>query len=303
MEFTQLRHFVVSAEHRNLSKAAEALNQSTSGISRSIKRLEETVGGKLFERAADGLRLSDLGTTLIAYARAILNDHDRAVIAIDATRKKKSGVVRVGVVRYLADFAIPDAVTAFVQNHPKAGVEIVDGSYEDLVKLLTTADLDVVMTTLTEPLAEADLSFEPVIDCDLIYVAAATHRLALKKLVSEAELRRARMLISNRPHRIRRYYQNYADANQIKQHPVIVAAPTLTRQLLLRGEFVTISPRHAVLEDLQAGRLAELRCAAPPPPPIGVLLRKKGVKSNLLNAFLRDLRSALRRAGSGMRSS
>jgi LysR family transcriptional regulator, pca operon transcriptional activator len=297
MEFTQLRHFVVSAEHKNLSKAAEALNQSTSGISRSIKRLEGAVGGKLFERAADGLRLSELGTTLITYARAILNDHDRAIVAIDATRKKKSGVVRVGVVRYLADFAIPDAVTDFVRRHPKAGVEIVDNSHEELVKLLATADIDVVVTALTEPLADTDLHFESVINCDLIYVAGATHRLAQKKVVSVAELRQARMLISNRPHRIRRYYQNYADANQIKQHPVVVAAPTLTRQLLLRGEFITISPRHAVLEDLQVGRLVELRCAALPPPPIGILLRKKGVKSNLLNAFLRDIRSALRRNG------
>ena len=67
--------------------------------------------------------------------------------------------------------------------------------------------------------------------------------------------------------------------------------------MLLTGDFIAISPRHAIAADLQEGRLVELRRKFRPDHlPIGMLTRKKGVKSALLTAFMREARPALRAA-------
>ena len=298
MELTQLRHFAAAAEHQNLSKAARALGQSTSALSRSLKRLEQSVNGSLFERTGHGLKLSDLGTTLLEYAHTILNEHDRALVAISATGKQKSGVLRIGVVRYLADFGLAAPIAKLLRRFPKAGIEVLDSSFEDLLQRLSTAELDVVIATMTSALIHDELSFEPVVKSDLIYVAAASHPLAKKRVVTAEDMMHERIIMSNRPAMIRSHYRRFSAAGEsVDFHPLITSSPGLTRQLLLTGDFIAISSRHAVAADIQAGRLAELRRKFRPDSlPIGMLVRKKGVKSALLTTFMREARTALRAA-------
>ncbi len=298
MELTQLRHFAAAAEHQNLSKAARALGQSTSALSRSLKRLELSVNGSLFERTGHGLKLSDLGTTLLEYAHTILNEHDRAMVAISATGKQKSGVLRIGVVRYLADFGLAAPIAKLLRRFPKAGIEVLDSSFEDLLHRLSNAELDVVIATMTSALIHDELLFEPVVKSDLIYVAAASHPLAKKRVVTAEDMMHERIIMSNRPAMIRSHYRRFSAAGEpVDFHPLITSSPGLTRQLLLTGDFIAISSRHAVAADIQAGRLAELRRKFRPDSlPIGMLVRKRGVKSALLTAFMGEARTALRAA-------
>ena len=104
--------------------------------------------------------------------------------------------------------------------------------------------------------------------------------------------------VSNRPAMIRSHYRRFSTAGEaVDLHPLITSSPGLTHQLLLTGEFIAISPRHAVASNLQSGRLVELRRKFQPDNlPIGMLTRKKGVKSALLTAFMREARPALKAA-------
>jgi DNA-binding transcriptional LysR family regulator len=299
MELTQLRHFASAAEHENLSRAARALGQSVSALSRSLKRLESIVNGRLFERTGQGLRLSERGKTLLEYAHRILAEHDHAVMAMSATGQSRTGTLKIGVVRYLADFGLPVAVAALLRRHPKAGVEVLDDNYEELIQRLINGELDIVVAAQTSELVLTELVFEPVVKSDLIYAAGASHPLAHKQTVSAADLRQARIIMSNRPAMIRNHYRRYTEAGeQLDQHPFIISSPNLIRQLLMTGQFVAISSRHAVAADLKAGRIVALRRQFRPDGlPVGLLLRKKGVRSNLLTAFMAEIRKALREVG------
>jgi len=73
--------FLAVAEHRNISRAAEALNISQPALSRTIRLLEDRYGTPLFERTPQGAELSDAGKTLYIYA-------SRAVRALNNAREE-----------------------------------------------------------------------------------------------------------------------------------------------------------------------------------------------------------------------
>ncbi len=300
MEITQLRHFVVAAQQQSLSKAAEELGQSVSALSRSIKRLEQTLGNELFTRTAHGFELSERGATLLEYAKKIVQEHDHALVALRVGPPAETGVMRVGAVRYLVDFGIPAAVARFLQRYPNFGMEIVDHNFEELIRQLRSDDLDVVVAPSLAPLTDSDISFEPVVQSNLIYAVGASHPLAKRQIVTEADICRERMIISNRPAAIRTYYRQFWKTHEpVASHAVIVTSPALARQLLLTGDFVAVVSRHSVAGDLQTGRLVELpHPVSTRPFPVGIFLRGNGVLSTPTFEFLNELRAALRNAAS-----
>lgn len=298
MELNKLRHFVVTAEHKSITKAAEELDLGPPALSRSIQRLEESINGKLFERTGRGLKLTELGNTLLEYANSIISEHDLAMFALEAITKQKSGTIRIGVVRYLADFGLSTAIVNLVRRFPEAGIEVIDSSYEDLLGQLLHAKVDVIIAILTAPLSHSELLFEPVVESDLLYVAGAAHPLAKKQFVTPDDLLRARFIVSNRPAYIRSYYRSIiSQSKSIQQHPLIVSSMILTRDLLESGEFVAISSRHAVAAELQDGRFVELPGeVSASTRPVGFITRQKGIQSALQTAFLEEARQALKNA-------
>ena len=72
MELKQIRQFVALSDAQNFHRAAKALNMSQPPLSISIKKLEEEMGVRLFERHARGVKLTEAGLAALPYARKVL---------------------------------------------------------------------------------------------------------------------------------------------------------------------------------------------------------------------------------------
>ena len=68
LDWDDLRVFLEAARARSVSRAARVLNVDHSTVSRRLSRLEYAVGGALFERARDGLKLTDTGLSVLRRA-------------------------------------------------------------------------------------------------------------------------------------------------------------------------------------------------------------------------------------------
>ena len=75
MDLASLRYFKAVAETQNMSKAAKNLFVSQSALSKSIRTLENELGGSLFQRTGKNLVLNDGGRILLRYANEILNQY------------------------------------------------------------------------------------------------------------------------------------------------------------------------------------------------------------------------------------
>lgn len=120
-----LKAFVAVAEHRSFTRAAATLNRTQSAVSVQIRRLEERLGTRLFQRTRAGAALTAAGDALLAYARRLLALNAEAVDALCA--RKREAVIRLGVMDDYGTIVIPPLLARFSNSHPEIRVEIETG--------------------------------------------------------------------------------------------------------------------------------------------------------------------------------
>ena len=120
-----LKAFLAVAEHRSFTRAADQLNRTQSAVSVQVRRLEERLGTKLFQRNRAGVVLTAAGHELRAYAQRILALHAEAVGALRS--RKPEAVIRLGVMDDYGTIVIPPLLASFAREHPTVRVEIETG--------------------------------------------------------------------------------------------------------------------------------------------------------------------------------
>lgn len=92
IELYQLEQLVTIAEAGTISKAAEILLISQPGLTRSIQRLEEDLGLKLFHRKKNKVTLNDNGLLAVKYAQKVLNETNNMILQLQRYDRSKSTI-------------------------------------------------------------------------------------------------------------------------------------------------------------------------------------------------------------------
>ncbi|MGR4067328.1 LysR substrate-binding domain-containing protein [Halomonas sp. LR3S48] len=118
-----LRTFVAIVDHGGFTRAAQAVNRTQSAVSMQIKRLEEDVIQRpLFERQGRQMHLTSEGTTLLGYARRILDLQGEALNML--REPEMVGRVRIGVPDDFVMRFLPGILKSFSQTWPLVDVEV-----------------------------------------------------------------------------------------------------------------------------------------------------------------------------------
>ncbi len=148
MELYQIRYFLALAETLNFTRASERSFISQPALTKAIQRLEETVGGRLFDRAKNTVQLTELGSVMLPNFRQIYDSTNQArELAGRFTREQKE-VVRVGV---MCTIDFEQLLPGFMEGQAGQGVidmSFHEGSFESLTDALDRGDIDLgVMCT------------------------------------------------------------------------------------------------------------------------------------------------------------
>jgi len=110
LDLGHIRSFLAVVDYGGYHRAAEALHLTQPAVSQHVRRLEQRVGGPLFERRGRGVQVSARGETVAAELRDLLRVHDRAVARLGGERPYVLGAVEhfvdpllPGVLKSLAD--------------------------------------------------------------------------------------------------------------------------------------------------------------------------------------------------------
>ena len=120
MDIDQLRYFTVIAKYENMSRASLELNLPQPSLSMSLKRLEASLGVKLFSRENGRLKLNPYGETFFRHCNVILDEYKKALKDIEKLQRESSSQITVGV----ADWGFPLYVFAnFINTHPDIKID------------------------------------------------------------------------------------------------------------------------------------------------------------------------------------
>ena len=141
MNFLKLYYFVVAAEEKNITKAAERLFISQQSLSNHIQKLEKEFGVSLFDRIPS-LTLTYAGTQFLSYAKKILDLNERWQAELDEIKKQKRGKVVIGISHDRGKLFLPQILPAYSKENPLVDISLVEGGFRVLQKSLLQGSID-----------------------------------------------------------------------------------------------------------------------------------------------------------------
>jgi LysR family transcriptional regulator, hydrogen peroxide-inducible genes activator len=137
----QLRYMIALDRHRNFGDAAMACHVSQPALSSQVKKVEELLGVRIFDRSRQPILPTERGVRVIVQARRALEQIDRIGL-IASEHEDLSGPYRLGVIPTLASTLLPLFLPVFARAHPGVSLEIVEVKTEVMLRALREGTLD-----------------------------------------------------------------------------------------------------------------------------------------------------------------
>jgi DNA-binding transcriptional LysR family regulator len=148
MELRHLEYFVAVAEERHFTRAAQRLNISQSGLSASVRALEQELDAALFVRSTRSVELTAAGRELLGEASRALASVRAAREAVAAVQGLMRGVLTIGMEQCIAGVDLPALLARFRSQHPGVEVRLRQAGSMALIRDITAGRLDLAFTAL-----------------------------------------------------------------------------------------------------------------------------------------------------------
>lgn len=263
MLFQYLESFCRVVDEGSFTKAAESLGFSQPTITKQIRALEDAMGATLILRGRR-LELTPAGEIAYSHARRILNTYRECLSAIKALESPGHGDLSIGAVFTIALFTLPPVLEAYRQEHPHVTLRVRTGTNQHILSLILHNEADVGLTTV--PLFHPQISTIRLFDDRIVLVTSSKSPWASKKVVTPGELSQLPMISYQRHSQFQGFVQaNFAGAG-ITPHVVMeFDSHEAVKTMVQLGLGVAMVPESAVRDDLQSGRLTELKIKDFPP--------------------------------------
>jgi LysR family transcriptional regulator, hydrogen peroxide-inducible genes activator len=198
MTLTELKYIVALAREKHFGRAAEACFISQPTLSVSIKKLEEELDCKLFERSANEVTVTPLGDEIVRQAQSVLDQASQIKEIAKRGKDPLAGSLRLGVIYTIGPYLLPDLVRQVIAHTPQMPLMLQENFTVKLLEMLRTGEIDCAI--LAEPFPDTGLALAPLYDEPFMVAVPSTHELAERKAISAEELKAQTMLLLGNGH-------------------------------------------------------------------------------------------------------
>ena len=198
MTLTELKYIVAVARERHFGKAADACYVSQPTLSVAVKKLEEELDVKLFERSVNEVSVTQLGGEIVRQAQAVLEQAANIKEIAKRGKDPLNGPLTLGVIYTIGPYLLPDLVRQVIANTPKMPLILQENFTVKLLEMLRTGEIDCAI--LAQPFPDAGLAIAPLYDEPFLAAVPAHHPLAAQRQVTTEELKRETMLLLGSGH-------------------------------------------------------------------------------------------------------
>ena len=188
IDFELYRIFYSVANNGNITKASEELLISQPAISKSIKNLENQLGGQLFTRTKRGVILTEEGKEFYKYIKQAIEYINNAENKFSELTNLETGTIKIGISATLTkEFLLP-YLSDFHKKYPKIKIEIITNISSELISKLRNGLIDIIIMNLNDKKYDNDLEIikcKEINDCFVVnnsYVGLLNREVSLKEL-------------------------------------------------------------------------------------------------------------------------
>ena len=262
--------FYTVATTGNISKAAKELYISQPAISKSIQKLEESIGARLFERSSRGVTLTDAGEILYTHVKSAF---ETLTLGEDKLRRSIElgvGHLTIGVSSTLCKYVLLPYLKEFIKQYPHINISISCQSTNQTLKLLEEGKLDVGL--IGKPYILKNIDFYGLHEIEDIFVATRNylHNLSIRGIRKDQILQNATLMLLDKENMTRQYIDDYFQRNHISLQDIIeVSNMDLVIEMAKVSLGVGCVIKEFVREELENGTLVEI--------PLGIPIHKREI--------------------------
>ena len=251
MTLTELRYIVAVARERHFGRAAEACFVSQPTLSVAIKKLEDELDCKLFERGGAEVSVTPLGEEIVRQAQQVIEQAQGIKEIAKRGKDPLSGPLRVGVIYTIGPYLLPDLVRQAIELTPQMPLMLQENFTSKLLDMLRTGELDCAI--LAEPFPDTGLAVAPLYDEPFMVAVPKNHPLARRKSIPAEELKQETMLLLGTGHCFRdhvlevcpEYARFSSDAEGIRKSFEGSSLETI-KYMVASGMGITVVPQLSV---------------------------------------------------------
>ncbi len=257
MTLTELRYIVAVARERHFGRAAEACFVSQPTLSVAIKKLEEELDVKIFERGASEVSVTPLGEEIVRQAQSVIEQASAIKEIAKRGKDPLAGALRLGLIYTIGPYLLPKLVKSVIEHYPQMPLMLQENFTVKLLEMLRTGELDCAI--MAEPFPDTGLAIAPLYDEPFVVAVPADHPFAQRETVSAQELKNETMLLLGTGHCFRdhvlevcpEFARFSSDAEGIRKSFEGSSLETI-KHMVASGMGVTVVPALSVPKELQA---------------------------------------------------
>lgn len=260
IDFELYRIFCTVANVSNITKASIELNISQPAISKSIKKLENELGGQLFVRTKRGVILTEEGKEFHKYIKQAIEYINNAENKFTDLINLESGCIKIGASATLTNEFLLPYLEEFHSKYPKIDIQITTHLTSDLITKLKAGLIDIMILNINEKNYGNDIE---IIKCKKIndcFVVGNKYKDLTKKELSLNDLNNYPLVLQAKGSTTREFVDNLAKKNGIELKPNIeLASYSLVVQFTKIGLGIGYATKEYIKGYIEKKELFELK--------------------------------------------
>jgi LysR family transcriptional regulator, hydrogen peroxide-inducible genes activator len=286
LKLRDLRYLVAVADLRHFGKAAARCFVSQPTLSAQLKKLEETLGVQLIERAPHNVSLTAAGEEIVARARRILEASDEVVTLARSLRDPLAGRLRVALLPTIGPYLLPHVAPLIRKSLPRLQLRLYEYQTAVMLERLHAGELDVGILAL--PVELDGLEARELYREAFVVALPERHPLAAQASVKVADLKGETLLLLEEGHCLRDQALEVCSRVGVRDSQDFRATSLETlRQMVATGAGVTLLPELAGRGAYRSARGVVLRPFARPAPlrHVGAVWRHTSARRAAIDAL------------------
>ncbi|WP_138493588.1 LysR family transcriptional regulator [Paenibacillus pinistramenti] len=187
MEIEQLNYFLMVAQYRHFTLAAEQLCISQSALSKHIRALESELGVSLFDRCGRSVHVTSAGQDFLVFAKEVVASYNKLRTSLNQYKDVNEGSITIGMIPEMSQYGLHTVLLSFIKKHSDIHLEVLEEKADKLLELMSESQIDFAFVR-TSVLPDNNYKIVPLLEDVMVLAVHKDHPLAGKKEIDPSDL-------------------------------------------------------------------------------------------------------------------